>query len=55
MLSNEELLIVLWWQINFDRDQKAAAINQTNGCGRLFGHIWSISLAIDGVKYFTAT
>jgi len=28
MLSNEEQLIVLGRQINFDRDQKTAAIDQ---------------------------
>jgi hypothetical protein len=38
MVSNEELLIVLGRQINFDRDQKAAAIDQTAGRDRLYGH-----------------
>jgi hypothetical protein len=28
MLSNEELLIVLWWQINFVTDQKAAVVDR---------------------------
>jgi hypothetical protein len=39
MLSNEELLIALRRQINFDRNQKAAAIDQTTGRNRLFGHL----------------
>jgi hypothetical protein len=45
MLSNEELLIALRRQINFERDQKAAAIDQTTGRDRLverdrvFGHL----------------
>lgn len=46
MLSIEELLIVLRWQINFDRDQKMATIDQTTHCSRLvdwnelFGHLF---------------
>lgn len=46
MLSNEELLIILKQQINFDRDQKAAAIDQTTGHeqlvdhNQLLGHLW---------------
>jgi len=46
MLSNEELLIILRQQINFDRDQKAAAFDQTTGHeqlvdqNRLLSHLW---------------
>jgi len=32
MMLNEELLIMLRWQLNFDGDQKVAMINQTTGC-----------------------
>jgi hypothetical protein len=45
MLINEELLIVVGRQMNFDRDQKATVIYQTTCRGqpidqdRLFGHI----------------
>jgi hypothetical protein len=39
MLSIEELLIILRWQINFDRDQKMATIDQTTQCSQLFGHL----------------
>jgi hypothetical protein len=35
MLSNEEILIVLRRKINSDRDQKAAAMDQTTGRDRL--------------------
>jgi hypothetical protein len=28
MLSNEELLIIMWWQINFDTDQKEAVVDR---------------------------
>jgi hypothetical protein len=38
MLPNKELLIVLERQINFDRDENAAAIYQTTDRDRLFGH-----------------
>jgi hypothetical protein len=37
MPSNKGILVVLRWQINFDRDQKATAINGTTGSDRLFG------------------
>jgi len=47
ILSNEEPLNVLRWQINFDRDEKAATIDQTIGCYRLFGHFWSIFYGTD--------
>ena len=46
MLSNEELLIIMRWQINFDRHQTEAAIGQKTRCDwlvdrdRLFGHFW---------------
>ena len=46
MLSNEELLIILRQQINYEKDQKAAAIDQTTGCkqlvyhNQLLGHLW---------------
>ena len=46
MLSNENLLIVLRRQINFDSDQKAVTISQKIGRDRLvdrdqlFGHLW---------------
>ena len=45
MLSIEELLIILRWQINFDRDQKMATIDETThrsqlvDCNQLFGHL----------------
>jgi hypothetical protein len=38
ILSNGKSFIILRRQINFDRDQKAAAIDQTTGRDRLFGH-----------------
>jgi len=40
MLSNEEVLIVQRQEINFDRDEKAAAIYPENGSDLLFGHIF---------------
>jgi hypothetical protein len=40
MLSNKELLIILKQQVNFDRDQKVVAVNQTAGCDLLFGYPW---------------
>jgi hypothetical protein len=39
MLSNEEILIVMRWQINFDTDQKVAAIDQTTGSEGMFSHL----------------
>jgi len=39
MPSHEGFLIILGWQINSDRGQKAAAIDQMTGL-RLFGHCW---------------
>jgi hypothetical protein len=38
MPSNEGLLVVLRWQINFDSDQNANAINGKTGRDRLFDH-----------------
>ena len=35
ILSMEELLIILRWQISFDRDQKMATIDQTTHCSQL--------------------
>ena len=49
MLSNEELSIVLRWQITFDSDQKATAIDQTTGGDgrvdqdRLFCLLWLVA------------
>jgi hypothetical protein len=40
MLANEGLLSVLRREINFDRDQTTAAINQSTGCDQVFGHLW---------------
>jgi hypothetical protein len=45
----------LYYGSDFDRDQNVAIINQTIGCSRLFGHLWSIIVAVGDVKYFTAT
>jgi len=41
MLSYEELLIVMGQQITFERNQKAAAIDQTAGRDQLFVHLCS--------------
>jgi len=45
MLINKELLIVLRQQVNFDGDQKVAAIDQTGrermvDRDQMFGHLW---------------
>ena len=40
VLSNEEVLIVQRQKINFDRDEKAAAIYPTKDSDQLFGHIF---------------
>jgi len=53
MLVNKELLIVLRQQLNFDRDQRVAAIDDTTGHKRLvhrdqmFGQPWLIEHEIE--------
>jgi hypothetical protein len=45
VLSNEEVLIVQKQKINFDRDEKAAAIYRTKDNDQLFGHIFMKALS----------
>ena len=46
MLSYEELLIVMGQQITFERNQKAAAIDQTAGRDQLFVHLCSAWISL---------
>jgi len=39
-MSNEEVLVVQRQQMNFDGDEKAAAIYPTNGSDQLFVHLF---------------